>query len=173
MKISWSKNLGEFVYGSIDGTVTTFAVVAGAAGADLSSAIVLILGFANLFADGFSMATSNYLSTKSKMELERNKKHKHKEDPIQNAFVTFISFVTIGIVPLLSYVLGLFYPQIEAQQFQLSVVLTLLSFAVIGGIGAKITKTNWVDSSSRTVVLGGIAALIAYAVGTFLRSLIG
>lgn len=50
--------LGEFVYGGIDGSVTTFAVVAGAAGAELSSAIVLILGFANLLADGFSISYS-------------------------------------------------------------------------------------------------------------------
>ena len=59
--------LPEFVYGSIDGIVTTFAVVAGAVGATLSPAIILILGFANLFADGFSMAISNYLSIKSQM----------------------------------------------------------------------------------------------------------
>ena len=45
--------LGEFVYGATDGAITTFAVVAGAAGADLSPTVVLILGFANLFADGF------------------------------------------------------------------------------------------------------------------------
>ena len=49
------KYLSEFVYGGIDGIVTTFAVVAGAVGASLSSGIILILGFANLFADGFSM----------------------------------------------------------------------------------------------------------------------
>ena len=43
--------LGEFVYGAIDGAVTTFAVVAGATGANLPSTVILILGFANLFAD--------------------------------------------------------------------------------------------------------------------------
>ena len=46
-------HLGEIVYGGIDGCVTTFAVVAGAEGAGLSSSIVIILGFANLIADGF------------------------------------------------------------------------------------------------------------------------
>ncbi|MEX1000083.1 MAG: VIT1/CCC1 transporter family protein [Thermodesulfobacteriota bacterium] len=63
-----SKYLPDFVYGGIDGSVTTFAIVAGVTGASLSPTIVLILGFANLFADGFSMAISNYLSTKSKKE---------------------------------------------------------------------------------------------------------
>lgn len=61
--------VSDFVYGGIDGAVTTFAVVAGVEGASLSAGIVLILGFANLFADGFSMAVSNYLGTKSHMEL--------------------------------------------------------------------------------------------------------
>lgn len=57
--------LRDAVYGANDGIITTFAVVAGVAGADLSATVVLILGFANLFADGFSMAMSNYLGEKS------------------------------------------------------------------------------------------------------------
>lgn len=69
--------LGEFVYGGIDGSVTTFAVVAGAAGATLESSVVIILGFANLFADGFAMSVGSYLSTKS--EKENFKKHQKIE----------------------------------------------------------------------------------------------
>jgi VIT1/CCC1 family predicted Fe2+/Mn2+ transporter len=57
--------LPDAVYGAIDGTVTTFAVVAGAIGADLSTRVVLILGAANLLADGFSMAAGNYTATKT------------------------------------------------------------------------------------------------------------
>lgn len=60
--------LGEFVYGGIDGSVTTFAVVAGASGANLESSIVIILGFANLIADGFAMSVGSYLSTKSEKQ---------------------------------------------------------------------------------------------------------
>jgi vacuolar iron transporter family protein len=60
--------LGDAVFGAIDGCVTTFAVVAGAMGANLSNTIVIILGFANLIADGFSMAVSNYQGTKSERE---------------------------------------------------------------------------------------------------------
>lgn len=57
--------LRDWIYGGIDGSVTTLAVVTGVAGAQLSSWIILALGFANLFADGFSMAASNYLGTRS------------------------------------------------------------------------------------------------------------
>jgi vacuolar iron transporter family protein len=62
------KYLPEFVYGGIDGSVTTFAVVAGAAGADLGVRVALILGFANLLADGFSMSVGNFLSTRAEID---------------------------------------------------------------------------------------------------------
>ncbi len=77
----WSERfqdyLAEFVYGSIDGSVTTFAVVAGSAGAGLDAAVVIILGFANLIADGFSMSVGSYLSHKS--EKENFEKHRQIE----------------------------------------------------------------------------------------------
>jgi VIT1/CCC1 family predicted Fe2+/Mn2+ transporter len=60
--------LRDFVYGAIDGTVTTFAVVAGVVGAELRPAVIIILGIANLVADGFSMAASNFLATRSELQ---------------------------------------------------------------------------------------------------------
>jgi vacuolar iron transporter family protein len=60
--------LGDAVLGAIDGSVTTFAVVAGAVGAGFSGVVIIVLGFANLIADGFSMAVSNYLSSKSQRD---------------------------------------------------------------------------------------------------------
>ena len=74
--------LGDAVFGAIDGCVTTFAVVAGAMGANLSNTVVIILGFANLLADGFSMAVSNYLGTKSereRVEQARRDEERHIE----------------------------------------------------------------------------------------------
>jgi VIT1/CCC1 family predicted Fe2+/Mn2+ transporter len=60
--------LRDWVYGGIDGTVTTFAITAGVVGADLSAGVVVVLGLANLLADGFSMAAANYSSTKTEIE---------------------------------------------------------------------------------------------------------
>ena len=77
----WS--IEEFVYGATDGAVTTFAVVAGVVGAGLSPSIILILGFANLFADGFSMAIGNYLGSKSQKEYIE-KKRRREEWEIDN-----------------------------------------------------------------------------------------
>ncbi len=66
--------IGEAVYGALDGIVTTFAVVAGVAGAKLPSHVVLILGFANLIGDGLSMGVGSYLSTKSKREYQKSER---------------------------------------------------------------------------------------------------
>ena len=67
--------LGEFVYGGIDGAVTTFAVVSGTVGAGLGNKVIIILGFANLLADGFAMSVGAYLSTKS----VKDNYNKHKK----------------------------------------------------------------------------------------------
>lgn len=65
------KYIKSLIYGGLDGIITTFAVVAGVAGASLSAGVVLILGFANLIADGLSMAIGDYLSTKAEIEYEQ------------------------------------------------------------------------------------------------------
>lgn len=77
--------LRDWVYGGIDGTVTTFAIVAGAVGAELSNRYLLILGIANLLADGFSMAAANYSGTKAEIEeyaFVRHMEERHiKQEP--------------------------------------------------------------------------------------------
>lgn len=72
--------LRDWIYGGIDGAVTTFAIVAGVVGANLSSSVIIVLGLANLLADGFSMAAGNYSGTKAEADdvkriREIEKKH--------------------------------------------------------------------------------------------------
>ncbi|MCP1170264.1 VIT1/CCC1 transporter family protein [Limimaricola sp. ASW11-118] len=75
----------DFVYGAIDGAVTTFAIVAGVQGAGLPHGIILALGTANVLADGFSMAASNYSGTKAErddmMRLRAMKTRRIETDP--------------------------------------------------------------------------------------------
>jgi VIT1/CCC1 family predicted Fe2+/Mn2+ transporter len=70
--------LHDFIYGAVDGAVTTFAVVAGVAGANLDETVVIILGVANLIADGFSMAVSNFLG--SRAERQRRERARREEE---------------------------------------------------------------------------------------------
>lgn len=70
------KYLGDLVFGANDGIITTFAVVAGAVGASLSPVVIIILGFANLFADGISMGVGNYLGNKSEREYQTRQREK-------------------------------------------------------------------------------------------------
>jgi len=75
----------DIVYGGNDGIVTTFAVVAGTMGANLPHNIIIILGLANLVADGISMGTGSYLSLKSERDhyyrLRKEEEEEIEEDP--------------------------------------------------------------------------------------------
>jgi VIT1/CCC1 family predicted Fe2+/Mn2+ transporter len=60
--------LRDWIYGGIDGTITTFAIVTGVVGADMPASVVLVLGLANLVADGFAMGAGNYSATKADLD---------------------------------------------------------------------------------------------------------
>lgn len=172
------KYLPEFVYGAIDGVITTFAIVSGALGASLSAHIILILGFANLFGDGFSMAISNYLATESEEDLHIKHKRKYmyhifEKNPKKTAIATFISFVIVGFIPLISFVLALYFPFIDESKYLFSIILTGLAFVIVGAVkGAMVGKDKF-KSAIETFIIGGIAAFIAFIVGYLLKGVVG
>ncbi len=96
----WPHYLPDLVYGANDGIITTFAVVFGVVGASLSERVILILGFANLLADGFSMGASNYLARRSNVEIDE---HDARTDALRHGAATIAGFVIAGLVPLVAY----------------------------------------------------------------------
>ncbi|WP_435347158.1 VIT1/CCC1 transporter family protein [Haloarchaeobius sp. HRN-SO-5] len=171
---SSGRYLAEVIYGANDGIVTTFAVVSGVAGAALNPSIVLILGAANLFADGFSMGMSNYLSRRSEMDYQRSQTGQESEEmdslrdgksPGRTAFVTFLAFVVAGWAPLIPYILEL------APAFPLSVAFTGLTFFLVGASRSFVTARRWYVNGGEMFVVGMAAALVAYTVGTLLKGL--
>ncbi len=169
MRYFFRNFLPEFVYGAIDGTVTTFAIIAGVAGANLSPAIVLILGISNVLADGFSMASSNYLSEKSH-QAQSGLSPIHS--PVYMALATFFSFVIIGSVPLLAYVISEITGIWQGKEFLISTIFTSLAFIFIGGVRGKITRTSYINSALETLFIGGVAASVAYMVGFLLKNVV-
>ena len=174
---SIENNLREFVYGGMDGAVTTFAVVTGAAGANLSVNVILILGFANVFADGFSMAVGSYLSEKSEQDLSVHKgdsKHEDHDSPIKASVATFLSFVLVGFIPLSVYTLDFIFKfnLSTSDALVYSVLLTLAAFAIIGLLRARITKIPKSRAVMESFGLGLAAAVISFVVGNLLERII-
>jgi len=159
--------LKDLVYGANDGIITTFAVVAGVAGAQLDARVVLILGFANLLADGFSMGASNFLSIRSDEAVRQSAGLAVMEPfPGRHSVATFGAFVVVGCVPLLSYVVVL-----TSEPFALAVTLTLTTLFVVGAARSLVTNKRWWWSGLEMLLVGSVAAAVAYAVGAFVDSL--
>ena len=169
-------NLREFVYGGMDGAVTTFAVVTGAAGANLSAEVILILGFANVLADGFSMAVGSYLSEKSDQDLSVSRGQSNREDhesPLTASIATFFSFILVGFVPLSVYTFDYaFKLNLGNDALIWSILLTLAAFAAIGYLRGMITKVEKSRAVMESLGLGLAAAVISYVAGNLLERII-
>ena len=139
-----SKYYSEFVYGGVDGLITTFAIIAGSLGGNFSTKIVIILGLASILADGFSMGVSSYLAEKSRINAN---------NAIKVAIITFLSFVCIGIFPLLPFVFHL------EQPFTLSSIILGALLFLLGFL-----KEFKLLEGIETLIIGGAAAAIAYFV---------
>jgi VIT1/CCC1 family predicted Fe2+/Mn2+ transporter len=156
--------LAEVIYGANDGIVTTFAVVAGVAGAALDPGVVVILGVANLLADGFSMGMSNYLSRQSDIAYQATvgETTDTEKAPFYTALVTFVSFVVAGWAPLLPYIASV------RPFFELSVVTTAVVFFLVGASRTLVTRRSWYRSGAEMLSIGLVAAGVAYGAGAFL-----
>jgi len=225
-----SQYLGDLVFGGLDGIITTFAVVSGVAGAQLASKVILILGLANLFADGFSMATGSFLSTRSEQEYYQRERRREawevehfpegeraelielylrrgysKEDantlveiqsrdpkrwvdammidelrmlpderkPLLSGLATLVAFIAAGSIPLLVYLLGLFIPIPLKNSFPLSVVLSAVALFGLGAAKVLVTQRSAIRSGLEMLLIGGLAAGVAYLVGVLLKGIGG
>lgn len=220
----------DFIYGSIDGAVTTFAIVAGVIGASLPSGIILILGFANLFADGFSMAAANYQASKARNEfiemkrrqeeweidnLEEQEKDEIRDiykkkgfkdelleeivriitsrrkvwvdtmmkeelgliedekNPIDSSISTFIGFNLIGLIPLIPFMIFMMIGvDANSEAFVYSTISIIAAFFLVGMIKGKIVKKSKIRAGIYTLIIGGVASIVAYSVGYGLQSVV-
>lgn len=225
-----SRGLGgyikDIVYGANDGIITTFAVVAGTIGASLDPKIILILGFSNLIADGFSMAASNFLGNRSEHalfqteekreydEIEKMPDIERKEvytiflergftdtqstqltslvssnkhfwadfmmryelgfapengtSELMSATMTFTAFVLAGSLPLFPFIFFNF----GDQTFLFSIIFTGLALFSVGAARRIFTHKNFLISGLEMLVVGSIAAAVAYVIGYLVSQII-
>jgi VIT1/CCC1 family predicted Fe2+/Mn2+ transporter len=161
--------IGDLVYGANDGIITTFAVVAGVAGGALSHTAVLIVGGANLAADGLSMAVGNFLAIRSQ-ESARAAANLPEEEarPFRHAVATFVAFVVAGSVPLVPYVL----PPLREREFIWSIVSTLVALFVVGAARTIVTVDRWWSAGLEMLLLGAIVAAAAYGAGAVIAAFV-
>ena len=151
----------DLVYGALDGIVTTFAVVAGVAGGALSLKAVLVVGAANLLADGLSMGVGNYLSIRShESALVAQNRPEEEAQPIRHGLATFAAFVVVGAVPLVPYLI----PEMTLGRFAASCAATLVVLFGVGALRALVTSDRWWRSGLEMLLLG-VAVAAAYASG--------
>ena len=220
----------DFIYGSIDGAVTTFAIVAGVMGASLPATIILILGFANLFADGFSMAAANYQASKARNEFIKMKRKQEEweidnleeqeideireiyrekgfkdelledvvriitskrkvwidtmmkeelgliedeKNPLDSSASTFVGFNLVGLIPLIPFMVFMIIGiEMNSEAFVYSIISVCAAFFLVGMIKGKIVKRSMIRAGINTLIIGGVAALVAYFVGYGLNFLI-
>ncbi len=158
----------DIIYGANDGIVTTFAVVAGSVGAGLSARVILILGFSNLLADGFSMGAGNFLGSRSEKEVAQAAGEKYVKSAFTPAVLTFCSFVVAGALPLLPFVVG------NGGNFTWAMLTTATALFTVGAtLGAMVMHRHWVLWGLEMLFVGGIASTIAYVIGYLIGQIIG
>jgi vacuolar iron transporter family protein len=157
--------LPDLIYGSNDGIVTTLVVASGAAGAALSANVVLILGFANLIADGFSMGTSTVLSRRSTVTADARPSLARAS---RHGIATFIGFAAAGLLPLSAYL----WPIADELRFAAACILAGVALFLIGAARRLVTDRPWLTGGLEMLSLGVAASAVAYTVGAIAAHLV-
>ncbi|OEY73474.1 VIT1/CCC1 transporter family protein [Salegentibacter salarius] len=159
-----TRYIKDAVYGANDGIITTFAIVSSVEGANLGTTAILVVGFASLFADGFSMASSDFLANKAEVARKKNMENQgeqEKEDPKIAALLTFLAFVVVGVIPLIPY----FFTGFTVNSFAISGVATGLALFGVGVLRTRLTGGNPFVAGGEMLLIGGSAALVAFFIG--------
>jgi VIT1/CCC1 family predicted Fe2+/Mn2+ transporter len=159
----------ELVYGANDGIITTFAVVAGVAGGGLPLSAVLIVGAANLLADGLSMGVGNYLAIRAHESVLASQALPEQEArPFRHGAVTFAAFAAAGLIPLLPYTI----PALPLNRFAASTVLTMVALFTVGALRSIISNATWWHAGLEMFALGAIVAAVAFSSGSIVAAVL-
>jgi VIT1/CCC1 family predicted Fe2+/Mn2+ transporter len=159
----------DIVYGANDGIITTFAVVAGVAGGALPTLAVLVIGAANLAADGVSMGAGNLLAIRAdERAREASGLPELERYPWKHGLATLAAFVCAGLVPLVPFLL----PG-TIDRLAWSSVTTFSAMFALGAARALVTSDRWWRSGAETLLLGAVVAFTAYGAGLLVSAVSG
>lgn len=160
----------DLVYGANDGIITTFAVVSGATGGALSAAAVLIIGAANLAADGMSMGVGNLLAIRAHERVRAAQGLPEEEAyPWKHGTATLLAFVSAGAIPLLPFLLA----GAGGARAIWSTALTFAALFAIGAARATLTNERWWRAGLETLSLGALVAAAAYGASALVAAALG
>ena len=159
----------DLVYGANDGIITTFAVVSGAAGGALSYTAILIIGVANLAADGMSMGMGNLQAIRAHERVRAAQRLPEEEAyPWKHGTATLLAFVCAGAVPLLPFL----FPGEFATRVLWSTALTFIALFGTGAARATLTGERWWRAGAETLSLGALVAMAAYGASALIAAAI-
>jgi VIT1/CCC1 family predicted Fe2+/Mn2+ transporter len=159
----------DLIYGANDGVLTTFAVIAGVTGGTLSGGTVLIVGLANLLADGLSMGVGNYLGIQAEESVRSAEGLAERESrPARHGAATFVAFVVAGALPLIPYLI----PGVATSRFGWSAVAALVTLFGVGAARALVTADLWWKAGLEMLALGAAVAAVAYGTGWLVADLV-
>lgn len=159
----------DLVYGANDGIITTFAVVAGVAGGALSHTAVLVVGAANLAADGLSMGVGNYLAIRAHESARRAEQLPVQESRAwRHGLATLIAFVLAGALPLAPFL----FPFAQDHGFPWSAGITLGALFFVGAARGAVTADRWWKAGTEMLALGVVVAAAAYGSGALAARLL-
>ncbi len=163
------KNIREIIFGVEDGAIGNLGLVVGMAQALAPNTLILLAGIATMFAQAISMFAGNYLSIKSEKEYFEVKRReraygqaysRHK-NPFVSSLVMGIAVIVGAVIPLLAFLVW------ESRQgIMPAVIITLLGLFVLGAVKTKYTLRNWLRSGMEVLIVGCVAALVGYGVGS-------
>lgn len=146
------------ILGGVDGTITSFAVVAGADAGALGASAALVVGASSVLADGLSMGVSEYLSSTSERAAGRDGAR-----PVLLGLACFASFVACGAVPLAVFVLA------TGRRLLAAAMFALVELMLLGARRTRFTDEPLLVGLAQTAALGAAAGGVAYGVGVAVR----
>ena len=151
--------LSEFIYGGMDGVITTVAIIAGIMGANIAPKYALVLGLASLFADGFSMGISRYNSV---VDIEKT-----TLSPFVSGLSTFFSFIFIGSIPLLPFV---FLPLQKEESIQKWMIISSAFALLLIGVVKGMYTHSLFKSIAEVLLIGIVGVFVSFHVARFVRT---